>query len=1162
MQNVATMAMLTRAVELPGHYRTKTLIRVMRLTAYILLLGTLHLSAAIKSQTISFSGKDVPIQSIFEEIKKQTGYFVVSSKQVIAKASPVTIHAENVALTDFLNRIMSGQPLHYTIKGKNILLSLKKDVAISPGFFSETIINNPPSVAISGVIRSDNGEPLSGVSVRLKRTDIGTTTDGYGGFQINRVQENAIIELSIIGYEQVEFTLIKAGDFFNIRPSQKVDFTVDNLSNPGLIYITVNLKKSLSILDETQVIAYGKTSRRYSTGSVGTVKGEEIQKQPVMNVLQALEGRVAGLVLTPQSGNSAAPIKVEIRGRNAINPNSLSEPLYVIDGIPQGALNISVFANPGVNSGPVQAGRTNTSGESPLLFLNPRDIESIDVLKDADATAIYGARGANGVILITTKRSKPGPTKFNMNVARGKTTIPRKLNLMNTGEYLAVRREALRNDGITPDIYNAPDLMLWDQNAYTDWQDYFFTPGEQLTVDAGVSGGIAQTSYNLTASYQSQEELMNQGGKTSRGSFAGTIMHTSLNQKFQVNFSSRLSITNVDAIPAGEYISTPPNAPDIFTEKGDFNFVPYRGLFSSNFPFKGLKLSSESKTNTISNSVRLSYEIIKGLTLSANAGYNFTSNNNAYFTPAAAADPLFGNLSQAYYGNSTTKNWLVEPQLQYNTFVGGKGNLSVQLGGSLQDIQNEGLTTLSAGFPNDNLLRSPNNAAFSQVIEGSGQYRYIAAFAIVNYRWDNKYVINLNGRRDGSSRFGPGKQFGNFGSIGLAWIASEEKWLKAILPSWWTFAKLRGSYGVAGSDGVSDYEYLTRWSNSLTQGSPTAYYDYNGTTAFSLMHAVNPDFRWGSTIKTEVGATFGFLRDKINIEALYYSNKSGNQLTSVNTPDYTGFGSVTANWDAVVQNQGVEVSINGRLLDTKNWHVSANFNIGKNTNRLIDYPGLEYSAYADQYAIGHSLDSRYLFHYVGINPATGDYVLEDYNKDGQVSYFSSVIPKSPQDDRYIVYDLNPDYTGGFGAQAAFKEFALSAQFIFKKRLAPNPYYDLSVGRMQNLYVPKEITDNHWKQPGDIAQYPKYTSTGLNSAFRSSDGYYTDASYLKLSTISLSYDLPSALLKKIKIQSCRLSINTQNLFTITSYRGIDPEINSFTAGTPVTRTIATNLMFTF
>ena len=1127
-------------------------------TAFFCTISFLLTCTAGRAQTVTLSGRDMPLKQVFAAIKKQTGYVVFYNQQMLTGTKPVTLTVNKVSLTELLQLVFSDQPIQYVIQDKTIALSRKP----AAGAYNIHIeISSGPQLLVTGTIRATNNDLLSGAAVRLKNSSRGAITDAFGGFSLNRVPENAVLEISMIGYETVEFTVVLRDGKYQLVPKGEVNYVSNETANPAEILLTLRMKEFQSVLDETQVIAYGKTSRRYTTGSIGTVKAEDIQKQPVMNVLQALEGRVAGLVLTPNTGNSAAPIKVEIRGRNSLNPDALQEPLYVIDGMPVGALNVSALSGgQTLNGGPVQAGITNTFGESALFNLNPRDIESIDVLKDASATAIYGARGANGVILITTKKGKAGPTQFNVSIAKGKTTIPRKLDLMNTEEYLAVRKEAFRNDGITPDLYNAPDLLLWDQSRFVDWQDYFFSPGETLDASAGMSGGMANTSFNLSAGFSSRQELMNKGGKNKRGTFAGSVAHTSTNQKFQANFSAQLSITNVTAIPAGNYIYTPPNAPDVYNEKGDFNFVPYRGLISSNFPFTELNKPSESKSSFVTTNLQLGYELVKGLKISAYAAYGYTGNDNAKFIPNKSFDPFFGGFSQVIFGKSSNTNWLVRPQLAYKTFLGAKGNLSVQLLSELQSVKNEGVTTLAMGFPNDNLLRSPNNASLVSVMEGSGAYKYVSGAAIVNYNWDGKYIIDVNGRRDGSSRFGPGRQFGNFGSVGLAWIASEESWMKSLLPSWFSFVKWRGSYGIAGGDNVGDYEFLTRWGSSRSLGSPNMLLQYNGTPAFGLLAPVNQDFRWESTTKLDLGVNLGFLHDNITVEASYYRNRSGSQLTTMATPSYTGFNDVRVNWEALVENNGVELGLIAKIIKTKNWRVAANVNFSRNRNKLVDYPGLQYSAYADRYVVGQSINFKYLFHYIGIDPASGDYVLEDHNKDGVVSNFQTEVPNHPQDDRYIVYDLNPSYTGGLGFQVDYKGFSVSTQFHYKKRLAQDPYFALQLGGRQNQYVPDEIARNHWKKPGDIALYPKYT-TGLLTNIANTDRFYTDGSFIRLGTLSLSYDLPAGWLSKTKIQRCQLNVDTQNLLTITSYRGVDPEV-SLPGGTPIPRTTNIRLSFTF
>jgi TonB-linked SusC/RagA family outer membrane protein len=1133
----------------------------MKLTALLLTVAFLQVHASTSAQSVTISGKDLPLTQVFAAIKQQTGYVVFYNRNMLAETKPVSLAVRNMPLQELLDIIFVNQPVEYVIQDKTIILSRKKTSTDNVAQAADT----PESTPVTGRVMDQDNQPLPGVTIRIKGSNKGVTA-GMGGLFTIHVKQGDELQISAIGYETVTIRL--AGDNFLV-PSQEAK---SGKQEPQSILIVaqasapiIRLGRATSMLDEVQIVPYGITSRRFTTGSIGSVKAKDIERQPVTTVLQALEGKVPGLNLTAVSGNSAAPVKVEIRGRNSLNPYALSDPLYVIDGIPLNILEVGPLTKREFSTGFVQSGLTNTSGENPLLYLNPRDIESIDVLKDADATAIYGSRGANGVILITTKKNKPGPTRFSATINQGIVSVPRYLDLMSTPEYLAMRREAFLNDRQEPTIYNAQDLLLWDSTAYTDWQRELIGTGSQLSVDAKLTGGLVQTSYTIGANYYSQKELMNNGGKTQRTSFYASLSHTSLNQKLHVDVLSRFSVTDVEAYILNNVAAIPPNAPPIYEKAGEFNFTPWRGQWNSLFPFSGLKKPSESKTNALTSSLSLSYELLPGLSIGTTAGYTFGQNDNANFTPAASADPAYFAMAGAFFGRSTNSSWTAEPQIKYNTHI-AKGSLSVQLGGSLQQVLTKGNTAIGQGFPNDNLIRSINNAAYVINMDVMGEYRYAALFGILNYRWDDKYVLNLSARRDGSSRFGPGKQFGNFGSVGLAWIASEEKWIRNNLPAWISFLKLRGSFGITGRDGIGDYEYLSRWSSAYSLGGSAGdkIFDYNGVPAFHIVRALNQEFQWESTEKLEGGLHIGLFNDRLNIEASYYRNRSGNQLTSIPTPAYTGFASVTANWGAVIQNSGVEALLQATLLRTKNWMVSAGFNFSRNRNVLADYPGLESSPYSSNYTIGKSLQTIYLLRYIGIDPLTGDYAFEDHNKDGVVYQENSEVPVKPYDDRYIELDLAPRYIGGFNTDVSYRGIGLYANFVYKRQTGKNPFTTLHLGKMNNGMLPEEIARNHWRNPGDQALYPKYTVIGnpnLNYMNRS-DGGYTDASYVKLNTLTLTYDLPARLLQKIKMQSCRFSIQTQNLFTITSFKGIDPEIQDLNTVSPIPRIITTNLSFIF
>jgi len=1129
----------------------------------LILLTALMLAAGATglAQNVSYSGKNVTLEKVFSHLEKQTGYFFLYTKETLAGAKRVTISVKDMPLRDFLDKVFKDQPLTYTISSKTILIF----PAPPPGEMDRPVIAPQealtPPLTIAGIVADASGIPVAGATIVLKGTGRGISAGNDGGFILHTVPPDAVIEVSAIGFAPQTLKLFNNAV---IVVNEKGQVT-GTLSWGNLENIIVKLTRSTSPLDETVIVAYGTTTRRLNTGNVSTVKGEEIARQPVMTVQQALQGRVPGLDITFNSGHSAAPVKMEIRGRNSLNPNVFSDPLYIVDGVPVSVLNV---ANPqlsimGQNSstGMVQGGLPNTYGENILSFINPKDIESIDVLKDADATAIYGSRGSNGVILITTKKAKPGPTRFNISLSQAIRTIPKKLPLLNTQEYLAMRREAFRNDGTIITPYNAMDLVMWDTTRYTDWQNELYGTGKETQIQAGVSGGMLQTTYNINASFRSVQDLMNNEGKNEAATINMSLNHQSANQKFTLGLSSLLSLTNVEATIMGGSIYLPPNAPPVYNKKGDLNFEEWKigSLSILTYPFASIKRPSESKTHSIQNSLNISYEVVKGFTASATAGYGFASNSNARYEPLTSFDPATNPMAYANFGSTTNTNWIVEPQLKYSNYL-GKGSLNVLIGGSLQTVNTKAITYVGIGFPSDNLIRSINNAMTHYIGENYAEYKYSAVFGRINYNWDSRYIVNLNIRRDGSSRFGPGKQFGNFGSVGIAWIASRENWLRKILPAWISFAKLRASYGSSGSDNIGDYQYLSRWSTNAdafgTRLSP-----YGNTTSLLIMQPVNQQYQWESTMQFETGLELSFLQDRVNLTASYYRKRSGNQLTQVPTPAYTGFETVAANWNAFVQNSGVEITAYAKLLNRKDFFIAASFNIGINRNKLLKYPNIDKSPYATRYKVGESLSAGYYLHYTGVDPMTGTQTFEDRNKDGTITAFSSFIPGDPNADRYMVIDATPRYSGGFGLQTAYKQFDLHLFFTYKKQLGNNPFTTLVAGSMTNVVLPEEIKNNHWQHPGDHALYPKYTINNL-SPINYSDGAFTDASYVKLNNVTLSYELSQRLVQKARLQSVKFSVSVQNLFYITSFKGVSPELQRFTDVSPISRTIAAGLNFNF
>ncbi|NML39878.1 SusC/RagA family TonB-linked outer membrane protein [Chitinophaga sp. G-6-1-13] len=1094
----------------------------------LLLVAAMGLPLRGLSQTMNYSSKKVTLQQVFAEIKKQTSHVVVFNPEQVDVTQTVPVNAHNQPLDAFMRTLLAKTPLGYTIVGTTIVVFRKAD---APPEFNTP----PPPAEVMGMVFDEKTtQPIPGVSVFASASNKGTQTNEKGFFSLKNLKDAEMLTFSSIGYEKVT---MPAGQ-------------------PG-VTIYVKMKVATNELDQAVVQGYGVTSKRLATGNITRVSGSEIASQPVMNPLQALQGRVPGLLVTQTNGYANSPVRLEIRGRNSLGKGFLSDPLYIVDGVPLTVLNLTGFAK-GTSPGFVQGGLSPTGGQSPLFGLSAKDIESIEVLKDADATAIYGSRGANGVIIITTKRGKTGKTTFSLDVKEGIVTVPRQWHLLDTRQYLQMRREALKNDGVTPTAANAPDLMLWDTTRYTNWQKEILGTGKMTTVSASLSGGDSRNTFYVGANYGRQVEILSKSGASQKASLMSRIRHNSSNQKFSIMVGTTIGYTKVDAIQnnaAAMYL--PPNAPAIYDSKGNLNYAEWNAAGNAvQFPFAYLLNKNNNETNQFDGNIEIRYELAKGLTFSTTGGYSYVSGNNNSFVPIAAQNPILNPMGSAVFGTTRNTNWILEPQLAYSRFI-GKGDLSVQVGTSYQAAATNGGTIYGLGYSDDALLGSISNAPIQQVSENVARYKYAAVFGRISYNWDNKYMMNLNARRDGSSRFAPGRQYGNFGSVGLGWILSEEPWMKAVLPSWVSFLKLRGSYGITGGDGsIGDYQYLSQWGTIISGSTQLGKYD--GLQPYAPIHAMNQDYHWEANKKMEGALTASFLNDRISLEVAHYRNRSGDQVTGLPTPVFTGFNTVIANSAAVVQNNGWEGLLRANLVQQKDLSWSLSFNISRNRNALVSYPGLEQSPYFGVYKIGQSLSTQYFLHYLGVDPLTGKHSFVDYNKDGKLDVVQPNPDATATADRYMAIDLDPKYYGGFGSQLTWKGVSLNLFFDFKKQLNTDPFASTVPGGLTNL--PVEALNNHWSRPGDNAKYTRYATSGA-SYLSVSDGAFIDGSYIRLRSLSVGYALPQKLVKRARMESCQVFLQAENIFTITRYPGLDPDSQDLLA-LPAPRTIIGGVTLNF
>lgn len=964
---------------------------------------------------------------------------------------------------------------------------------------------------IQGTV-TDGINPLAGVSISIKGKSNATLTDYNGHYTLSAAADDILI-FTYIGYS--------------------------TLSVPVQARSTINisLQESTNQLQEVKINAgYYSVKNSERTGSISKITSKDIEKQPVSNVLATMQGRMAGVNITQNTGMPGGGFSVEIRGRNSLRADG-NNPLYIIDGVPYSSQDIgSSFTSGNMPS------RTN-----PLNSINPGDIASIEVLKDADATAIYGSRGANGVVLITTKKGKEGKTAFMVNYQYGLGQVTRFMDLMNTQQYLAMRKEAFANDGVTSYPSNAYDVNgSWDPNRNADWQQELLGGTAAYTnLQSSVSGGSAQTQFLLSGSYNKETTVFPGDFDYARANGHASVTHESENKKFRINFTAGYTVQS-SGLPILDItrnaITLPPNAPPLYDADGNINWAD--GTFDNPAAYLEGKIKNET-SDFIANAL-LSYDLGLGFTAKSSMGYTDLRQEQKNLLPSDIYNPAYGMGSEStyVYANSIDRNsWIIEPQVSWN-YSRGTSRIEALAGGTFQQQQSSQLVSSSQGFASNSQMENPASAAVYQ-IESSDKnlYKYQAFFARINFNWQGKYLINLTGRRDGSSRFGPGRQFASFGAVGAAWLFGEETFIKTHVP-FLSFGKLRASYGTTGNDQIGDYQYLDTYSSSG--------FTYQGIAGMQPTRLFNPDFGWETNRKLEFALETGFLNDRLYATAGWFSNRSSNQLVGIPLPGTTGFSSMQANLDAEVENSGLELSLRAVIVKQENFGWTASFNLTDLENKLLSFPGLETSTYKEQYVIGQPLNIIKVYQYTELNVATGAYQFKDVNGDGVLS---------AADDKKTIRYLSPEYYGGLENQFRYGSLQLDFLFQFVKQSNYNENYRTSMpGTMVNQAA--GVTE-HWQQPGDTGPYQAYSNANgalraASTQFSQSDAAIGDASYIRLKNIALSYDLPKSWTKNF---SCKLSLQGQNLFTVSPYKGMDPEFK-YTGYLPPLRIVTTGVQLTF
>ncbi|MGA9649274.1 SusC/RagA family TonB-linked outer membrane protein [Pedobacter sp.] len=968
--------------------------------------------------------------------------------------------------------------------------------------------------AISGIITDESDNPIFGVNVKVKGSNLGTSSTENGGFIIiipNPGQQ--VLQFSYLGYLTKELA-------------------ISSLRNP----VRIKLNPSSNDLDQVQILAYGTTSKRYNIGNSFTLNEKEIAKSPVPNVLQSIQNKVPGLQIIQNTGQIGGSFNVKIRGLNGID--KVVDPLYIVDGVPfpAGGTNL----NPNRQSGglPVLAnnGPSATSaqlGGNALNYINPEDIESIDVLKDAEATSIYGSRGAYGVILITTKKGsmRNGKSSFSLNLDRSLSRLSSFPDLLSTENYLLLRKEALRNDGLQ---IGPADLDLngtYSSSSYSDWSKEVAGDNAWSTrIHARYSGGGELSSFSISGNFNDQGNVLKSNGYNRDGGMKIDLSTNSKNQKMNMTFGALFNST-VNTMPPYDFsgreaVLRAPNAPAYFDLNGNSQWI------NNLNPYSYLHVDYRSVTNNLIGSTTISYRPIKGLTIKAILGYNLLTGNELRQTPSTVFSP--NDLTASAKANSASnlyniRTWSFEPYASYSAKLGSKGVATLVAGATMQDKMIHQDQILGTGYAADARLNNP--AVGNSVLSNYNKVytRYIGYFANLNYNWDGKYLISLTSRYDGSTKFGYGNRFGWFGSLGAGYIFSAEKWVTENLPVI-SFGKLRGSYGSTGGDGIDNYLYLATYSTAQA---------YLGNTAFQINALGDDRLHWELNKKLDMGISLGFWKDKLTIDANYYRNKISDQLLAQPIASTTGFGAITTNSISKIENSGYEFAISSNNLQTKNFNWSTRLVLTLPRSKVLSLPD-SYLLPNNNYVLGLPISNFRVFDYAGIDPQTGNYAF--INAAGKKDSF---LGQLNDNDRTVNVDLSPKFYGSISNTLSYKTFALDFTFSFVNKMGRNFQGQLTT-------LPGFFNSNttswalgRWQKPGDLTDVPKATTNLLSNLlgqnnFSRSSGAFERIIYAKLQNITLSYGFPKKMLSRINVSNLRLTLQGQNLLTISRYKDLDPE----------------------
>ncbi len=1110
-----------KALPFPPKKRCSTLSKtllVMKLTVVFFFAACMQLSARTAAQNVSLSERDVSLSKVISKIKKQVDYSFFYDADLLRKSRPVSIDVKNISLSEALALIFENQPLTYEIIGRIITLK-EKEVARKP-LMDLTPPPPPPADTVRGKVKDDKGQPVAGATVTVSgSTSRSVSTDENGDYSIITGDADATISFSYIGYQRV---------------SQPV-------ANAKLINIT--LKADVVQMNDVVVVGYGTQRKSDLTGAVASANIDAFRESPNVSIMESLQGSVPGLNIGQVNSAGQNP-SISIRGLNSFDASN-GAPLIVLDGI--------IY-------------------KGSIVDLNPNDVASIDILKDASSTAIYGSRAANGVVLITTRKGKTGKPVFNYNGSYSIEAPAKTLDFINRDEYIQKTRDALWDqaytgpDYLTPNpsfnpstYWNVPIREGFDAGTFFDWWKAATQTGHVQSHNLSMSGKNERTTYYISAGLTDQlGYIIND--KYKRYSFRMNI-ENEIKKWFKVGVQSNITLSDFSGIvPAMADILRMSPLTEPYDANGELILNPYGANVPN--PFFDSNIDELSKQLNLWGNVYAVIDVpfVKGLSYRFNYSHNYRNNRQFQFN-------RYGNnyLGSASKMNATQYDWTFDNILTYNRTFGSHSVNATLVSGREESTYESSLMTANT-FSNMDLGYNRMDVAANQFTTTSAwDESSLYYMARLNYDYRKKYFATITVRRDGFSGFSEKHKYGTFPSAAVAWTLSEEDFIKDKI-SFINFLKLRASYGVNGNRTLGRYGTLAR----VVAGQNYIFGDNAApTVGQSITTLANDELTWETTVGLNLGLDFRFLKNRISGTIDYYNSNTHDILYAINIPTVTGFSTITSNIGKV-HNSGIELTLNARVIDGKDFSWDLGFNFSRNRNKIVsiigddkDGDGKEDDLVASSLFIGQPLGSIYGFAIDGIYqigetlPAgyrPGQYKIKDLNHDNLITAAL---------DREILGYSDPSYRFGVSNTVQYKQWTLRA-FINSIQGGSKYYYAAnepgsSWGYNDAVTSGNLVKYDYWTPSNPGAQYAQlYYPTPNNPVS------YRQRSFVRLQDISLSYQVSQNLIKRLGLSNLKVFVSGKNLATWTNWEGWDPETGQGISrtGRPVLKSVAFGIDLSF